>query len=398
MCFTETWLQELILDSNVTIGGFQTVRADRNTESGKRKGGGLVVLVNNRWCNPGHIHVKEHVCNPDIELVAIGLRPYYLPREFTCAIFVVVYIPPMANTEAACDVINTVTARLQTKHPSAFIAISGDFNHVSVSTTLPTFHQFVKCPTRENKTLDLLYANAKDAYSSTALPPLGRSDHNLVLLTPLYTPIVQHQPATMSTVRRWSQEALEDLRGALEATNLDVLCVPHGDDIDSMVDCVTDYINFCVDNTIPTKDVHCFSNNKPWITSDLKALLLTSALKVKREQGRLKKTKELVVDFRRKKVKPTPVYIHGSGMEMVDSYKYLGVHIYDRLEWSKNIEVIYKKGQSRLYFLRGGCITKLEQFLADHLLIIGAVGIGVACLQVRSFIKLMYRIIYLKLI
>uniref|UniRef100_A0A8C0J160 Tetraspanin n=1 Tax=Chelonoidis abingdonii TaxID=106734 RepID=A0A8C0J160_CHEAB len=31
---------------------------------------------------------------------------------------------------------------------------------------------------------------------------------------------------------------------------------------------------------------------------------------------------------------------------------------------------------------KGGCITKLEQFLADHLLIMGAVGIGVACLQV----------------
>lgn len=32
--------------------------------------------------------------------------------------------------------------------------------------------------------------------------------------------------------------------------------------------------------------------------------------------------------------------------------------------------------------LQGGCITKLEQFLADHLLIMGAVGIGVSCLQV----------------
>lgn len=32
--------------------------------------------------------------------------------------------------------------------------------------------------------------------------------------------------------------------------------------------------------------------------------------------------------------------------------------------------------------LQGGCITKLEQFLADHLLLMGAVGIGVACLQV----------------
>uniref|UniRef100_A0A674JM18 Tetraspanin n=1 Tax=Terrapene triunguis TaxID=2587831 RepID=A0A674JM18_9SAUR len=37
---------------------------------------------------------------------------------------------------------------------------------------------------------------------------------------------------------------------------------------------------------------------------------------------------------------------------------------------------------------KGGCITKLEQFLADHLLIMGAVGIGVACLQVTHFLKL----------
>lgn len=36
--------------------------------------------------------------------------------------------------------------------------------------------------------------------------------------------------------------------------------------------------------------------------------------------------------------------------------------------------------------LQGGCITKLEQFLADHLLIIGAVGIGVACLQVMLWL------------
>ncbi|XP_073170506.1 tetraspanin-11 isoform X3 [Lepidochelys kempii] len=37
---------------------------------------------------------------------------------------------------------------------------------------------------------------------------------------------------------------------------------------------------------------------------------------------------------------------------------------------------------SNIYKVEGGCITKLEQFLADHLLIMGAVGIGVACLQV----------------
>ncbi|XP_024140844.1 tetraspanin-11 isoform X2 [Oryzias melastigma] len=41
---------------------------------------------------------------------------------------------------------------------------------------------------------------------------------------------------------------------------------------------------------------------------------------------------------------------------------------------------------SNIYRVEGGCITKLEQFLADHLLVIGAVGIGVACLQICGMV------------
>lgn len=44
MLFTETWLTELTLDSNVTLKGFELIRADRTQESGKRKGGGLLCL------------------------------------------------------------------------------------------------------------------------------------------------------------------------------------------------------------------------------------------------------------------------------------------------------------------------------------------------------------------
>ena len=68
--------------------------------------------------------------------------------------------------------------------------LSGDFNHVSLAKTLPTFKQYVDCTTREDKTLDLFYANVKNAYNCSALPPLGRSDHCLVHLSPTYTPAV----------------------------------------------------------------------------------------------------------------------------------------------------------------------------------------------------------------
>ena len=185
-----------------------------------------------------------------------------MPREFTSAIIISVYVPPSADAAVACDVIHSTVAQMQTQHPDAFIVITGDFNHVSLDKTLPTFHQYVDCPTRDCNTLDLLYANAKDVYSPIALPPLGRSDHNLVW-----------QPVHTRSVRRWTQEAADTLQDCFELTDCDALVEPHGEDLDSMTNCITEYIRFCEHTTMPTRTVRCFPNNKPWITNDLKALL-----------------------------------------------------------------------------------------------------------------------------
>lgn len=60
-----------------------------------------------------------------------------------------------------------------------------------------------------------------------------------------------------------------------------------------------------------------------------------------------------------------PVNIQGLDIEIVDAY--LGVHINNKLDWSENIGVLYRKGQSRHYLLRrlrsfGGCRTLLRTF------------------------------------
>ncbi|KAI4904532.1 hypothetical protein NFI96_034261 [Prochilodus magdalenae] len=183
MCFSETWLHQDIPDDNVSITGFQTVRADRDC------------------------------------------------------------------TE------------------------SGDFNHVTMARTPPNFTQYVDCPTREERTLDLLYANVKDAYSCSPLPPLGGSDHNLVSISSKYVPQVKSQPVTTRTVRRWSEETSEVLQDCFETTDWTALYEPHGEDIDGLTECITDYINFCVDSTVPTRTVKCYPNNKPWVTKDIKARL-----------------------------------------------------------------------------------------------------------------------------
>ncbi|XP_051778048.1 uncharacterized protein LOC127526518 [Erpetoichthys calabaricus] len=64
------------------------------------------------------------------------------------------------------------------------------------------------------------------------------------------------------------------------------------------------------------------------------------------------KTKELVVDFRRLRPLMDPVIIKGDCVQRLQTYKYLGVQLDDKLDWTANTDYLCKKGQSRLYFLR----------------------------------------------
>ena len=90
------------------------------------------------------------------------------------------------------------------------------------------------------------------------LPPLGRSDHNLVHLLPVYKPLVNRQPVETCTAKAWTEESEEALRDCFDSTVCEELCVSHGEDIESLTGCITDYINFCVDNTVLTRTVRCF--------------------------------------------------------------------------------------------------------------------------------------------
>lgn len=85
----------------------------------------------------------KNMCSSDTDLLAVDLCPYYLPREFSQAIMIVV-VPLTANASLAVDVINSMTMRIQTLHPSTFKATSWDFNHVTLTSTLPICMHFVE--------------------------------------------------------------------------------------------------------------------------------------------------------------------------------------------------------------------------------------------------------------
>ena len=274
LCFTESWLTDLIPDSHVEMDDFTLQRMDRDpVRSGKSKGGGVCVYTNDRWCHPAHVSIKERICDPNIELLAVSCRPYHLPREISHVIVLVVYIPPSANTKLAAETISRVTHDLQRVSPFALVIVNGDFNNCTLSATLPSFRQFVKCPTRGARTLDLFYTNVKKSYVVKPLPPLGKSDHNLLSVTSRYSPVIQRQPIKSKTVRVWSEEACDKLQGSFECTDWSIFLDDDELDLDSKANRVTAYINFCVDDAIPCKTVKIFPNDKPWMSREVKVAI-----------------------------------------------------------------------------------------------------------------------------
>lgn len=176
-----------------------------------------------------------------------------------------VYIHPKANAKSAVDVIFKVTQRLQSISPDSPNFILGDFNHCKLKGTLSGFYQYVSCPTRHSKTLDLCYGPIKGAYKSVGGPPLGSSDHNVVHLLPTYKTVFQREQVVKQKVKVWTEDSSLALQGCFECTDWSVF-LDSSDDINELTDVVCSYITFCKEPAIPTKEVKVFPNNKPWVS------------------------------------------------------------------------------------------------------------------------------------
>ncbi len=165
--FMEMWLNKKDSDDMLHIDGFgPPLRLDRDTElTGKQHSGGVCLYVNTCWCST--VIVREEVCNSDIKLLAVSLRPFYLPREFPQLFFILLYIHPRANAPTAIEHIKTTQNRLEPVSPDSPKFIMGDLNHRSAEKSLKGFQQNVTCTTPLGKTLDICYGSIPDAYSSS---------------------------------------------------------------------------------------------------------------------------------------------------------------------------------------------------------------------------------------
>ena len=322
MLFTKTWLHPEIPDCCVDIEGFSHIRSDRSELSGKSKGGGLCLYINDKWCRQ-HT-VREKICNPDVEFLCVSLRPFYLPREFGNILICSVYVPPNSNaSRAAAQVADCVHEQLQ-RTPNAPIFIMGDLNHCNLNTALAGFEQYIKCDTRKNRTLDKCYGNVKHAYTAIAKPPLSNSDHNTVHLIPTYKTALKSSKPLVKSINAWTDDSIETLKGCFLCTDWDTFSGEPN--LDNATEVTTDYIKFCVDTVIPKMTIKVYPNNKPYITKEVKDCINRKKQAFKTNDHLQLKTVQKELNQRLKEAREHHREAIEENLQAMNSKKTMGLH------------------------------------------------------------------------
>ena len=64
------------------------------------------------------------------------------------------------------------------------------------------------------------------------------------------------------------------------------------------------------------------------------------------------KTKEMIVDYRKRRTEQAPILIDGTVVDQVECFKFLGVHIPNKLTLSKHTKTVVKMARQNLFPLR----------------------------------------------
>jgi hypothetical protein len=170
---------------------------------------------------------------------------------------------------------------------------------------------------------------------------------------------------------------------------------------------VTCFFTKCINDVVPTVSVRTYPNQKPWITGNIRTELKTRASvfkerdttnrqsvntniesyytgsdglrmwqglktitdykgKTSQQPGQhlslnVSKTKELIVNYRKRRAEQAPILIEGTELVRVESFKFLGVHITNKVSRSKHTKTVVKRARQHLSPLR-----RLKRFGMGH--------------------------------
>ncbi|MCJ8729503.1 hypothetical protein PDJAM_G00107090 [Pangasius djambal] len=99
------------------------------------------------------------------------------------------------------------------------------------------------------------------------------------MLIPAYRPLVRRSKPVLKQVKTWPAGAISALQDCFEHTDWHMFreAATDGDftDLEEYATSVTSYISKCIDNVTVSKTITSRSNQKPWMTAEVRALLRT---------------------------------------------------------------------------------------------------------------------------
>jgi hypothetical protein len=278
LCINETWLNDTIVNSDITIDGYNIVRKDRKNKASvtelnklhkKTHGGGVLIYVKDGYS----YKVRNDLVSDDIECLWIevkvpGTKPFLIN---TC------YRPPSANKEYNTSITTSIEkACLEDKE----MHILGDFNidynanKVSLIKDLETIHnlsQLVNFDTRITQTtstcIDLVLTSNPKQHLITEPFKINLSDHYMVFTvidTKCKQKMHNHKYATFRAYKNFDVNAfIKEVQNSFE--NIDF----SNDNMYKSWDKWKNmFLNLC-DKHAPIRKMRVRKKHLPWIDRDV---------------------------------------------------------------------------------------------------------------------------------
>ena len=214
----------------------------------------------------------------DHEVLWANLRPKRLPRGISNIIVAVVYQPPAADDATMKDYLISSLEILEIKYPNCAIVLAGDFN----KTLLPLLQSAVKVfqlkpvvdfPTRGDRTLDQIFTNLTEYFSSPcSLPAFGLSDHQTIFISARIRDKTSKPKRKLITTRYKRPSKIGSVGRFLQQVPWSDLFSPAQSSEDKL-NILTDIINFGLNTIMPVSTTKIHESDRPWMNTNLKQLI-----------------------------------------------------------------------------------------------------------------------------
>ena len=268
-CITETWLNKDVISCH--IDNYTTYRNDR---SDGRGGGGVLCFVRNDLpCSR-----LSELESSSVESLWILFRANRMPRAVSHIVVGIIYHPPNVTAEYSRNVNSHILDcldRITSVHQYTGIVLLGDFNQLKDSSIISfPLKQVVKRATRGARILDKIYTNIAQWYNQpTVLPPLGKSDHNVVLLTEcsVITSDRSNRETVTVTVRSRDRNGKILLAHALR--NFNWIYLYQMEKCEDMLNYFYKITRQLLDTFLPLRSVKINKRDKPWVNDSFRYLI-----------------------------------------------------------------------------------------------------------------------------